>query len=243
MDGLATQAGMVPQGGAGVGLSVSPTSWWDLDDLTGTDEAGTLNWTTITGGCTVAAGAGPGGQDVVDIPKADYLLQSRNPVSEGFTTKFSFAGWCYLDAFNGGPYGSWFFSWRITGTIDFTGQIANRNDLSNRWRASGPQLATPSGSTAASTGQWYHLALTFEEGVDCSFYLDGALVDSIIPTTEAIQNAGQLMALGAASWTAGNANLQLDGKVAMCGMVNDVWSAADIAYLYNSGAGRKFADL
>jgi hypothetical protein len=240
MDGIVTQCGMVTQAG---GLSVAPTSWWDLDDLTGTDEAGTLDWTTITGGCYVTSGTGPGGQDCVDIPAPEYLLQSRNPVTEGFTTKFSFAGWCFLKSFNPGYAGSWFFSWRLGGAIDFTTQIFNSENLSNKWQGSGPQGSSPSASSAASLFQWYHLALTFEQGVDCSFYLNGALVDSIVPTTEAIQNVLQPMALGAGSWAVTATTLRMNGRVAMCGMVNDVWTANDIAYLYNSGAGRKFADL
>lgn len=227
----------------GGGLSAAPVHWWDLDDDgVWSDDVG--SWAlTEAGTVTVATGNGPGGQDTCNqtVGSTSRLdLASKNPTSEGFNGPWSFSIWANFASFNTGSNGNWVMNWRgSTGSTIFFQQMYSGTTF-DQFYLTGPSAAPQIGSTITeATGTWYHFAGT-SDGTTLEFWINGASQGT--GTEGAVPNAVQPFCIGNGAWSA-TSFTNFYGYVAMAGLWTAQLTSDDIAYLYNSGSGRQYADL
>lgn len=226
------------------GLSISPGHWWDLsDDGAWNDSVGTWDLTEF-GTVGISSGGGPNGQDVaVFDATGDYLkIASKNPVTEGYDAAFSLSVWAYHTSFNTGNYGNYYAGWRgVSGSV-FHFDFNYYGSTADSFSIAGPKAGAISNATGVSesTNTWYHIAATWD-GSTQKLYVNGNLEDSDANTQTAYNGAIDFFV--GTSYPAGSASLQMLGRLGMLGLFPGALTADDIAYLYNSGDGRQFADL
>ena len=99
------------------------------------------------------------------------------------------------------------------------------------------------GNSALSTGQWYHMCMV-QDGVAATMYIDGALQTETGGAYWMDDQPGiDTFRLGAQAHQAVPSTYALDGKLDEFGYWSAVLSGADIALLYNSGAGCPYSLL
>jgi hypothetical protein len=200
---------------------------------------------TEFGTVTISSGGGPNGQDVaVFDANGDYLklTTAKNPVTEGYNTAFSLSIWAYHTSFNTGNYGNYYSGWRGNSGTNFhydLGYFGGTNDAFSIVGPKGGNNAIASGVSEA-TNTWYHVVGVWD-GSTIKIYVNGNLEDSEANTSTAYN--GEVNLFVGTTYSGGSSTLQMLGRLAMFGLFPGALTADDIAYLYNSGNGRQFADL
>ena len=220
------------------GVIPEPLHWWDLDSTSYNDQ-GIGAWPDLTavGTPTVSGGTGPGGQDVINLDRGDWLTTSQ--AWDGGKSEMTVSLWAYMDTHD--TTGTMLLSWRALVvdilTLFFIQPTANKvriYDLSF-------DSAAVDYASGNSLGAWYHFAYTWD-GATLRYYRDGALLATDTPGgVDAF--SGGLMELFLGSYDQFNNDYDMDGRLAMVGLWDTALTLAQISHLYNSGAGRQHAEL
>ena len=231
------------------GLSIDPIHWWDLDDDTVWSDDGTAGGWALTdnGSMAVSSGGGPNGQDVANFGtgSGNYLDLSNRAWNEA---QFSVAGWIYVTSL-ANTQGCWLINHRLSGASAEAYQVLlNTSGTDSHkisvWDDADTQINIAPTSPAISTATWYHYALTVDLTANSTSLYVNAGTPTTDTTTMTTPATGSMpFAIGTAAWNKGSGSFHLDGRAAMIGLWDGVLTAADVAYLYNSGNGRQFADL
>ena len=248
-------------------LSLSPISWWKLDNITtGIQDSGSeSNNGTISGSVTqttaypvttngVSAGMTQANlvPDTVTRGTAMYSEYSfefdgvgdkitiGNPVSLQITGAMSLSCWVNFD------YGSQ----TVILTKDQTGGSLQVFSLwVDAWSGVGVSFAIHSGGvatsiqgvTAINDGNWHHVAATFEPSTALKVYIDGILDatnTTSIPAT--IDNDAADFVIGAFYNTS---SFNYAGKVCEVAVWNSTLSAANVLTIFNNGRPADLTDL
>jgi len=227
----------------------NPLHWWDLDSLTGgLDDQGSGAWASLANvGCVVNSGGGQNSQDCVEWDDVgDYLHMTTDQAWDGSSTdEVSVSFWVGNTRVSAGN--PTLFSWRK--------QSGDRLIYIDKFNSS-PDYARPiifdASDSLLITGDidgdiggtgWYHIVMTYD-GTTNSVYVDGTLADSDSGSLGTFDTNALPFALGTLSWDKGNTGTTAyTGKMANFGIYDYPLSADDVSYLYNSGAGRAYADL
>jgi len=163
-----------PINGAGAFFSLDST----YDD-TAVVPSYTTAPTTLSGTPAFISGAGPAGQDVLNLPIASLRWDSTSvvPASKGFTI----AGWVYFNsAFSAGTT-PLFEVYTPAGGGDYwyAGVCIKRSGALYYWSTQfllrGKGTDTINTTTQPVTGQWYHVALTLSTARVMTLYVNGSL--------------------------------------------------------------------
>ena len=220
-----------------------PNNYYNLTDNSGVDIINALNFTTRTNTSTLAGGAPDPTLNCLTVPNNGYMYRDANPTSSGFSNQYTVNIWTQFDAVSpSSTQGDWLWSWRELSTNKF-GQIYYYNDSNTtEFRSNDSNHANTLRDNEAVpqiAGKWYMFTLLWDAVNNISkYYIDGVLIDTSTPVNSTIPNATTRMAIGAASQSVGNVNLQFDGQLFGLGMWNTALNSKDVAWLYNAGKGR-----
>ena len=226
-------------------LIPAPIHYWDLDGVW-VDEVGAFDLTAI-GPVIVLPTGGPDGG-----PCADFGTNAR---LEGGTRSWdgaagdiiSVSSWVWFDVRNTGGAGSWWFNWRAATPAD-TRIFQCHDSITNNGLGFGVAddnelLVAAYSSGPPSLGTWYHV-VGVNNGSTIKIYVNGELETTVDSSALTDFDTGSApLAIGAAAWAPVSTALRFDGRVAMAGIWDKELTQADVEFLFNSGDGRRFADL
>ncbi len=199
--------------------SLNPTNWWKLgDDTTPLNTPSALGYGTHS----------------VDFDGTNDYVTMGDVLDQDGGSAFSLSAWVYFDGtsdysvvgkqnssgnFNG--YGIQLYSSKL--------RFAAFNSLSSR--------IIVDTSSALSSGQWYHLAATYDGSKDASgvtLYVDGSAVGMTTVADTLSSNSTTSTALFSIGSRNG-VNQFIDGRIKQVGIFNTELSASDVTSIYNSG--------
>jgi hypothetical protein len=134
--------------------------------------------TTLSGTPAFISGAGPAGQDVLNLPSASirWTATTLVPASRGFTA----AGWIY---FSSTPTTTELFEFytKISGggTDWYTAVYLTSGKWIAEFKYTGRGTQSISTTTAPAAGQWYHVAVTLTPTSFMTLYVNGASLGSV----------------------------------------------------------------
>ena len=211
---------------------------WNLDETTGTfldgsgqGNHGTQSATGLTQGVTGKVGKAvtvDGTSGDISIPdNATNLRPAAVSISAWFMLSSSPAGVAIISkARNGPPWSSPFMSWLIR--INSPTQI--EADIGNATAYSATAFSVP----ALVVGTWYHITLTYSGSV-ITLYLNGASLGTR-SFSGAIGYSALPMLIGADYGFAPVGEL-FPGQIDQVGLWNRALTPAEVAMIYNAGAG------
>jgi len=163
-------------------------SWWKLDG-DATDSAGP-NDGNNSGAVTYALDRfGAAGGAAVNSSMSDYIQATATGLPTGSSPR-TMMGWFRIDAMHTGE--NFLFGYG-TGTKYFKIYV---NSLTNRLVLSEDGMDILAGTTALTTGRWYHVAATYD-GTTAQLYLDGMAEGSTAATFATSAFAMYLFKVGA----------------------------------------------
>lgn len=241
--------------GGGLGLKTNLIAWWELDEASGNRADSHTNGLTLTDSNTVTSNPGVGGVGTA----AQFTRTNNESLLNGFAAldisnnqDISLVAWVYLDSqdrmglvANGTTsdvlrfqtYGL-FYNDPAAG-YGGTGNRFMFNLANSAGTAASQVFANTFGDVATST--WYMIAATFNASTDqMKISVNAGAQD----TTSGVTSTGpdrEMFAIGRPGHTNGN---YTNGRIAKVGFWKDrVLTVEEITALYNSGAGRTYAEL
>jgi hypothetical protein len=218
-------------------LADNPVGYWRLGETSGTtanDLSGNNNNGTYTGGYTLAqTGALPGDTDSsVLFNGSSGSVGVPDSNNYNFTTGMSAEGWFYANSWN--TYGSIIDRRNPSngnGGFDFepmdtSGNLSWRVNINGAWYANN--------TTGWSTGQWYHVVLTYT-GSAIQTYRNGVLLGSSAVSGTLTSAAGLTTHIGKNSGP-----IFFNGKLDEVALYNYALSPTQVFNHYNSGKFGKF---
>ncbi len=97
-----------------------------------------------------------------------------------------------------------------------------------------------SGATTFSTATWYHVAITFDASAGLIAYVNGEVEGSINLLTGPLGSGAVAVSLGN---DIGSGGRYFDGLIDEVGLWERALTSTEITWLYNSGAGRSYAEF
>ena len=204
--------------------------YWKLDDGSGTsatDSSTNANTGTLTNGPTWTTGQIG---NAVTFDGSDDYITAGTGSSLALTSKLSISTWIYLSAIpaNG-------ITWRIaykysSGDASNLYQfgVGNTGSAAYLYFNPGGGGSDSFGSTALTTGRWYHVAVTFDQPT-LKFYIDGRLDKTTSDSVVGGFNSGSgTMKIGGL----GTANTNINGNLDETRVYNRALSADEVAQLY-----------
>jgi hypothetical protein len=218
---------------------------WDLSETTGNavdSHSGGYDLTE-TGG-TIASGTGPAGtantaRDFEDADTEDFNIASTADLQMG-NFDFSIALWARLErndvtqvALMKGDNSSiheYEIRYQDTGTWHF--KVSSATGFTNQ--------TTAVSDSAFSTGQWYFIVARHDATADT---LDIGIDGDTTPNSTAYTHGGWAGTAPFYLGQIGNNGAYFDGMLAQVRIWKKKLSTAEVTWLYNSGAGRTYADI
>ena len=191
-----------------------------------------MNGCTLTDGKIGKAFTFDGVNDYVTLPD-----NSLNFIGD-FTTSF----WFYANAFAGqdsfvtcenwvAPNDNGWYIYHYQGNLAFS--VYNGTNATG-WKT----------STSITTGTWYHVVVVKNRSVSPKFYINGALVGTVLRTVaDTTLNPGyvttQYCSLGTDRYAVSTAQAYLNGKMDGVNVWQREITQAEVTELYNSGTGKQ----
>jgi hypothetical protein len=196
------------------------------------DNGTLMNGCTLTDGKIGKAFTFDGVNDYVALPD-----NSLNFIGD-FTTSF----WFYANAFAGqdsfvtcenwvAPNDNGWYIYHYQGNLAFS--VYNGTNATG-WKT----------STSITTGTWYHVVVVKNRSVSPKFYINGALVGTVLRTgADTTLNPGyvttQYCSLGTDRYAVSTAQAYLNGKMDGVNVWQREITQAEVTELYNSGTGKQ----
>lgn len=195
------------------------------------------NGKTLTNYNGVTQGTGVIGNGAVFVAASSQGLIA-SPVSPENYGPFSIAFWVKVSSFtsgvvvhHGGAFGE--FGWRVA--------VNGSDRLKFNYKdGNGASTGIDPFTSALSTGVFYHVAVTFD-GTTVRTYIDGTDTGVTATPSNGMDTSyvgGTEFCIGCAGSNSGTPYTPFDGVVDEVVYGRRAWSAAEVAELYNSGAGR-----
>ena len=170
----------------------------------------------------------------------DYVALPDNSLN--FTGDFTTSFWFYANAFTSqdsfvtcenwvSPNGNGWYIYHIHGNLGFS--VYNGTNATG-WKT----------STTITTGTWYHVVVIKNRTVSPKFYINGALVGTVLRHgTNITLNPGyvttQYCSLGTDRYAVSTAHAYLNGKMDGVNVWQREITQSEVTELYNSGAGKQ----
>lgn len=223
-------------------------SYWEFEEASGTrfDSHGSND---LTDNNTVAQGTGIQGNGAdFEATNSEYLSitdAAQTGLDLGASgTDFSASFWFNFESLpSSGQYRTWFWKW-VGGTnnrqfvIDFTNASgAYRSAVLLSSNGSSSYNSEVNFSTSFSTATWYHFVYVYDASAGTlKAYVNGSLEVTHSSTPTSIYNGN------GAFWISNGQGFH-DGVMDELGIWSEALTSDHITWLYNSGAGRTYADL
>ena len=227
-----------------------PVAYHDLVNTSGKDGIGNLDFTTVSNCHVTQNGSPDGSSNCLSMSLNGYMNLSANPTSLGYSDAYTFNIWAKFDSLRTGLWGNWVMNWRgATATPKFaqiTYSSANNDGPTENLYGADNEFANiiSADDIQVETDRWYMLTLTQDSTEDESkFYVDGALQGTGTSVNSTFPNSNLNLTLGVAAWSFGFNETKFEGSLFGNGMWNTPLNSTEISWLYNSGAGRKSAEL
>lgn len=242
-----------PPGPEAAGIRDNCVYYYPLSETTGT-VARDVQVTnridaTYTGVTLSQAAIRTGGTPSVLVDRTDRIVGNSQPTELLANGTYSMAGWFRFNA--------WSSTYNTLCILLATGETeptnyrtlvyvdaARRLVYSHEYGAGINEEVTATGMAALALNTNYHLAVTVDEPTKTvRFYVNGALVDTrtFVNNLSGGTDAAVRLVLAAGGLTGGSATV-LNGHVQDVLFTTDVLTAAEIAWLWNSGSGRSVLD-
>ena len=222
--------------------SANLSHWWHFD-TTGqlTDLVGSSN-PSLNGSVTTATN-GPGGKDAIDYggPGNYHQIGSRAPLGN-YYTGFSVAFWVWLDSMS--TSGNFIFDHRSSGATNRYVSLKINNDRTAQfviYDGTGTTFRLAMSSATIPLSTWSMVGGS-HDGTTTKVYIDG-VVDGENSDSLGAQTTGNKTFRIAQLASSGSANHHHNGRLATGGTANEVWTAGQWLWLYNSGNGRLFSEF
>lgn len=219
-------------------------SYWSLEEASGSRADATATGNTLTDNFTVTQQTGKIANCAqLTAANSEYLSRADNASLSTGNIDFSVAAWVYLDSIVNGTIAS---KWVITGNQREYLLFYNNTDHAPNNRFSLLVSATGTSTIgivdatsfgAASTATWYFVVAWHDSVADTiNICVNDGTVNSVAHTTGVFDGTG--------AFDIGRiANLYFwNGRIDEVAFAKRVWTAAEITWMYNGGAGRSYAD-
>lgn len=206
---------------------------WDMEEASGTRYDATANSLDLTDNNTVSAAAGlVGSAAVIQRASNEYLSHTDNDMFEFGSSDFTISLLVKMPSIMTG----YILDKSLTGTKSFS--VYNSSfGIRFYWSADGTSTANVTGPYLYADDAWHHVVVT-RSGNYLFFYMDGAAAGTGSILSTIYNGTSMLTVAGYQMSTA------LDGVVDTLAIWNGTaLTAGDIAWLYNSGAGRSCAEI
>jgi len=208
---------------------------WKFDENSGTsayDSSGNGNLGTLTNGPTRTASASCKVGDCLNFDGAGDYINFASYNSLNNLDKFTLSAWMLMDArkyiptiINKGPE---------TAAQHIWWGVRSNNQI---WLELGDSAGYATYSSSAiswNLGQWYHLAVTFDNTAkEVRHYRDGQLVNIVSTVGKDLNSGTYTMKIGW-YWGSSPTNYDFDGSIDDVRIYNRALSATEITQLYNS---------
>jgi hypothetical protein len=220
--------------------------YWDLSSAAATivdQQSGLV--LTKSGTVNTLATGGPGGGACIDVGNsAGYYINNSVAARGSYTTGFTANVWVYRTA--NSTTGNWLFNHRGATTGTYWQQTFSTARDGNVVSVFGESMVIRSSyidGTRIALNTW-GMATLVHTGTATSLYLDGVHIITVdTPVLGAMGTVASPLALAAAAWNPGAAGGSHRGRLAMAGLWDRVLTAPEVTLLYNSGSGRRYAEL
>ena len=237
-----------------------PLHWWDLDDdevwSNDGSSASAFSLTEGSANPTVVVGGGPNGQDIADVSARNkYLLGADGAYDSSNTSAISYGCW-FNKLYQGqGVLMAWHLA-TAGGTAPsagprlfdiFTdGGTPNYGLYARTYSVDGHKIENKILSQFPNDGTWSHVFVTLDANTgEQKLYIDGSLYNTITNASfTTLNNVDTIrFAAGTMPNSLGTTGGFHRGYLGMMGVWDTLLDADQVAYLYNSGLGRQYADL
>lgn len=210
-------------------------AWWALDG-DGTDSHG-ANDLTNSGASWVAGLVGSAAD--LEASESDYLYLADNADLSMGDIGMTVCAWVQIESGTGHPIVS---KWQTAGNREY---VLYATASTFRWLVSHDGSTNSSAASWSATytpGVWYFVVAYHDPTANTlGISVNGAAAVTVSHST-GIYNGASRLGVGDSVLLFGGA--KLDGKIdEVCIYKNRVLTADEIIWLYNSGAGRAYADL
>ena len=218
--------------------------YWDLNtaDATESDQHSSLSLTK-GGTVTVVSGGAPDGGDCISVGAAAGYYSNAS-VARTIDTEggFSLNIWAFSTGDSG--TGNWLMSHRGNVAADAHWQITARRSTSEdiALTADDSGATRTAAASEASQNAW-HMFTAVDDATSLRLYVDGSLAATNTTSLGTRDSSARPFALGAGAWDLGNTNLRHRGRLSMAGVWGTALTTTLITELYNSGSGKRYADL
>lgn len=226
-------------------------AWWALNEASGSrlDSHGSADLTAGAGVGYDASGKISGCADMARSATSTLLVADSDAVSfDG--RDWTVGGWVKLDTLYAGNYAALLIGKRAAGAstvemilyFDAFFDSADASLYIGNGTTFAPIKIT---SLTLATGTWYFWCARWDDSTKiATLWIDQTSVSSTTEFTGYnIPSTAQPLALGHASWSNTATDLKLDGRLDEVFKFDAALTDEQIAWLYNSGTGRAYADL
>ena len=227
-----------------------PVAYHDLVNTSGKDGIGSLDFTTVSNCYVTQYGSPDGSSNCLSMGHNGYMNLSANPTSLGYSDAYTFNIWAKFDSLRTGLWGNWVMNWRGSSATPKFAQIiyssANNDGPTESLYGGDNEFANviSADDIQVEADRWYMLTLTQDSSENESkFYVDGVLQGTGTPVNSTFPNSNLNLTLGVAAWSFSFDETKFAGSLFGNGMWNTPLNTSNISWLYNSGAGRKSAEL
>jgi hypothetical protein len=224
--------------------------YWDLDsaDASIVDQHSGLSLSRIGTTTTVTGGAPDGGNCVSVGNGVGKYRNSSVPKTISYENGFSANVWVYSTSDS--SVGNWLISHRNDASLSPNNQyfqVAARflgaSDVASIPSAGGAVYRSAVASPAGVQNQWQMLTVV-DTGTTTHLYRNGVLLASDSTTLSTRDTGAASFSIGGESWNSLiNSATTHRGRLSMAGVWDRPLTADEITWLYNSGAGRRYASL
>jgi len=195
---------------------------------------------TLMNGCSLTAGKI--GQAFAFDGVNDYVQLPNNSLN--FTGDFSTSFWFYANSFSGNPQDSFITCENWTSPNDNGWYIFHYQGNLCLSVYNGTNSTGWKTSTTITTGTWYHVVVIKNRSVSPKFYINGALVGSVLRNgTDTTLNPGytttQYCSLGADRYAVNTTQAYFNGKIDGVNVWQREITQTEVTELYNSGNGKQ----
>jgi len=195
---------------------------------------------TLMNGCSLTTGKI--GQAFTFDGVNDYVQLPNNSLN--FTGDFSTSFWFYANSFSGNPQDSFITCENWTSPNDNGWYIFHYQGNLCLSVYNGTNSTGWKTSTTITTGTWYHVVVIKNRSVSPKFYINGALVGSVLRNgTDTTLNPGytttQYCSLGADRYAVNTTQAYFNGKIDGVNVWQREITQTEVTELYNSGNGKQ----
>mgnify|MGYP000143110398 FL=1 len=224
--------------------------YWDLDsaDAAVVDQHSGLSLSRV-GTTTTVTGGAPDGGNCISVGNATGKYRNSSVAKTiNYDAGFSVNVWAFSTADS--SIGNWLVSHRNDASLlpnnhyfQMVARLFDNTEFGGVAASAGSTYRNAIAGPALAQNQW-HMFTLIDDGTTTFFYRNAALAAYSSTALDSRDTGSAAFSLGGESWVASvNAGTNHRGQIAMAGVWSVPLSSESITWLYNGGAGRRYAAL